>query len=202
MAVSLANEQAGHLQATDLQVIVTVRDGDVDAFEVLVDRHYASLTRHLIYRLGDREVAAELVQDTFLDAYRHLDRFDGNVPFAAWLFGIAHKRCLMHWRRKRLRSVMSLDWLPGAVAGAMPQLRQADASDAWIEGDRLRPVFEKLTPPLREALLLHSLDGFTAQEVAQILGISATAAARRISRAKEAFRRAYRELCEDERTLR
>jgi len=100
-----------------------------------------------------------------------------------------------------LRSFVSLDWLPGAAAGATPQLHQMDASDAWIEQDRLLPVFEKLTPPLREALLLHSLDGFTALEVAQILGISATAAARRISRAKEAFRRAYQDLCEDERTL-
>lgn len=199
MAMSLANARAGHLQPTDLHVIVMVRNGDVDAFEVLVDRHYASLTRHLIYRLGDREAAAELVQDTFLDAYRHLDRFDGNGPFAAWLFGIAHKRCLMHWRRKRLHSFVSLDWLPMSVAGASPQLHQADASDVWNEQDRLLPVFEKLTPPLRDALLLHSLDGFTAHEVGRILGISATAAARRISRAKEAFRRAYEELCEDER---
>lgn len=201
MAMSLAHEQAGDVQRTDLQVIVTVRDGDVAAFEVLVDRHYATLTRHLIYRMGDRELAAELVQDTFLDAFRQLDRFDGRGPFAAWLFGIAHKRCLMHWRRQRLRGFVSLDWLPVSVAGAIPQLRQADASDAWNERDRLLPVFEKLTPPLREALLLHSLDGFTAQEVARILGISAAAAARRISRAKDAFKQAYQELCEDERAL-
>lgn len=202
MAISLASEQAGHLHLTDVQVVLTVRNGDVDAFEVIVDRHYAALTRHLIYRLGDRELAVELVQDTFLDAFRHLDRFDGRGPFAAWLFGIAHKHSLMHWRRQRLRSFVSLDWLPVSAAGAIPQLRHADPSDAWNERDRLLPVFGKLAPQLRDALLLHSLDGFTAQEVAQILGISAAAAARRISRAKEAFRRAYQELCEDERTLR
>lgn len=184
---------------TDRQVITIVRDGDVDAFEVLVDRYHVPLARHLAYRVGDPELGADLAQDVFLDAFRHLARFDGHRPFAAWLYGIANKHLLMHWRRQRLRRFVSLDWLTGPASTATPSaLHQADDSASCDEQDILGQVFAGLTPPLREALLLHSLDGFTAPEIAGILGISRSAAERRISRAKEQFRQNYRALSNDE----
>lgn len=182
------------LQPTDHQIIGMVRTGDVEAFEVLVDRYHGSMTRHLAYRVGDLELGADLAQDTFLDAFRNLDRFDGHRPFAAWLYGIANKRLLMYWRRQRLRRFVSLDWLTGIGAATPTPLQQADTSAICHEQDILFAVFAELTPPLREALLLHSMDGFTAPEIAGILGISRSAAERRISRAKAQFRQLYNEL--------
>lgn len=198
MAHSYAAAHDHELQSTDYQVIDIVRHGDVEAFEVLVERYYGPLARHLAYRLGDPELGADFAQDTFLDAFRHLDRFDGHRPFAAWLYGIAHKRLLMHWRHQRLRRLISLDWLTGTDSATHSALQQEADSDSCHERDTLSQTLAGLTPPLREALLLHSLDGFTAPEIAVILGISRAAAERRISRAKEQFCQRYRDLSDDE----
>lgn len=184
-------------RSTDHQVIHVVRNGDVDAFAVLADRYYGRLARYLGYRCGDPELAADLTQETFLEAFRHLDRFDGKGAFAAWLYGIAHNRLRMHWRRQRLRRFISLEWLTETVAAVPPTLRQSDDSAALNDQDVLVQVFASLTPSLRDALLLHSLDGFTAPEIAQILNISRAAAERRVSRAKEQFRGRYQELSDD-----
>jgi RNA polymerase sigma-70 factor (ECF subfamily) len=183
---------------TDRALVGIVRNGEVTVFGVLVDRYYASLVRHLTYRTGDPELAADLAQDAFLDAFRHLDRFREERPFAAWLYRIAQNRLRMALRRRRLRQFVSLDWRPLSIA-ANPVWQQPDATGPCHERDLLRQVLDGLSPLLREALLLHSLDGFSAPEVAQILGISRSAAERRISRAKEQFRERYRELNRDDR---
>lgn len=198
MARSIAASHDLEAQPPDHHVVDLVRTGDVAAFDVLVDRYWDPLTRHLAYRVGDPELGADLAQDAFLDAFRHLDRFDGHRPFAAWLYGIAHNRLRMHWRRQRLRQFVSLEWLTGIMHATPPALQQVDGSAAYHEQDVLFQVLADLTPPLRDALLLHSLDGFTAPEIAEILGISRAAAERRISRAKTQFRQQYRELTNNE----
>lgn len=194
MAHSVAAVHDLEAQPTDHHVVGLVRTGDVEAFEVLVDRYHGPLIRHLAYRVGDPEVGADLAQDVFLDAFRNLERFDSERSFAAWLWGIANKRLLMQWRRQRLRRFVSLDWLAGIGAATPSSLQQADTSAICQEQDIMFTVFAELTPPLREALLLHSLDGFTAPEIAEILGISCSAAERRISRAKAQFRQLYNDL--------
>lgn len=182
---------------TDHQVILLVRDGDMDAFAILADRHYRQLARHLTQRCDDADLAADLTQETFAEAFQDLDRFDGKGTFAAWLYAIAHNRLRMHWRRQRVRRLVSLDWLVESGAATPVRLHEPDGSTSCHDRDILVQVFAGLTPSLRDALLLHSLDGFTAPEVADILHISRSAAERRISRAREQFRQRYHKLTDD-----
>lgn len=102
---------------TDQQVISLVRDGDMDAFAILADRYYRQLARHLTQRCGHADLAADLTQETFAEAFRDLDRFDGKGTFAAWLYAIAHNRLRMHWRRQQVRRLVSLDWPRGIGCG-------------------------------------------------------------------------------------
>jgi RNA polymerase sigma-70 factor (ECF subfamily) len=179
-------------------LVAAARGGDRDAFSALADRYHARLVRYLTYRTGAADAARDLTQETFLEALRSLDRLASDRSFAAWLYGIAQNRLRMAARRRRLRQAVSLDWLPAAVAAAVPALRQADAIEASNERDMLRRVLGELSQPLREALLLHSLDGFSTAEVAQILGVSRSAAERRLSRAKEQFRERYQALSSED----
>jgi RNA polymerase sigma-70 factor (ECF subfamily) len=185
---------AAHLAEQEL--VVVVRGGDVEAFACLVDRHHGPLLRHLAWRTGDRELPADLAQEAFLDAFRHLDRLPADRSFAAWLYRIAQNHARMAERRKRLRRFVSLDWFADPAA-AVPAFQRPDGSESLHERDLLAQALASLSPSLREPLLLHSLDGFTAPEVAGILGISLAAAERRISRAKEQFRQRYRALGEE-----
>ena len=184
---------------TDEQLAAAARDGVAAAWDDLIERYHAPLLRYLIARTGDRELAAELGQDTFLAAVGLLPRRPPDRPFAPWLYRIAQNHLRRSWKRRRLQRAVSLDWLFGPDGAApVPPRQPLDVEDAVADGEAVRAALGGLSPRLREALLLHSLDGFTAPEVAQILGISLAAAERRISRAKEQFRQRYRALAGDD----
>ena len=174
---------------------------DPAAFAALVDRYYASLLRYLTRQTGDAELAADLTQATFLAAFRCRHQLADEAAVGAWLFGIARNQLRMEWRRRRRRRFVSLDWLAprreGTSSGAgptleAPALRADDASGPCAERDRIQRVLDQLGPTLREALLLHSLCGFSGGELAAIVGISPDAARKRIARAEAAFRERYR----------
>lgn len=182
----------------DHELAAAARAGDRDAFALLVDRHHARLVRHLTWRTGDADLAGDLTQEAFLEAFTHLHRLVDDRVFVAWLYGIAHNRLRMAARRRRLRQVVSLDWLSAPSAAAIPALRRPDGSGPCLERELLAQVLGGLSRPLREALLLHGVDGFGAPAVARSLGISLPAAERRISRAKERFRARYRAVSREE----
>lgn len=165
--------------------------GEVAAFATLVDLHHAGLVRFLTRQTGEPELAADLAQETFLAAFRHRHQLADPSAFAAWLFGIARNQLKMEWRRRRLRRAISLDWLPLGLENGNHALQRADAVATTVERDQIQRALDALSPPLREALLLHSLCGFSGGEVGTILGISPDAARKRIARAEAAFRRGY-----------
>ncbi len=176
-------------------VAVVARDGhDAVAaaarFSALVDRHHAALLRYLCRQTGDPELAADLAQETFLAAFRHRGQLADEGAFAAWLFGIARNQLRMEWRRRKLRRLVSLDWLTSGGSATVPTLQHPDASAGCQERDEIQQVLDGLSQTMREALLLHSLCGFTGGEVAQILGVTPAAARKRIVRAEQAFRSA------------
>ena len=168
-----------------------LRVGSAAAFATLIDRHYAPLLRYLARQTGDPDLAADLAQDTCLAAYRARDQIAEDGSFAAWLYGIARNRLRMEWRRRRLRQLVSLDWLAAGMEAALPALRRPDASHACDRRDAIQRALDTLSPLLREALLLHALGGFSGEEIARILGVSPAAARKRICRAEAAFRAAH-----------
>lgn len=183
----------------DDQLAAAARAGVEAAWVALVERYYAPLLRYLTAQTRDPELAAELTQDTFLTAGTLRPRLPADRPFAAWLYRIAQNH-LRRWRRRGgLLRFVSLDWLfEWSGSTIVPPHRAEDVETAAAAADLVRLALGGLSPTLREALLLHGLAGFTAPEVAQILGISLAAAERRISRAKERFRTRYRALADEE----
>lgn len=176
------------MQRADAAIVA----GEQAAFGLLVDQHYAAVLRFLTRQTGDPELAADLTQSCFLDAYRSRQQLADPDAFAPWLFSIARNQLRMEWRRQRLRRLLSLDWLTagGDSGGAtgVAALRQEDETGNLAERDHIQEVLNGMSPTLREALLLHSLCGFRGGEVAEILGISTAAARKRIVRAEAEFR--------------
>jgi RNA polymerase sigma-70 factor (ECF subfamily) len=165
--------------------------GDSAVFGALIDQHYAAVLRFLTRQTGDPELAADLTQACFLDAYRSRHQMASQDAFAPWLFGIARNQLRMEWRRQKVRRLVSLDWLASRAGDAIPALSRGDDTAALHDRDRIQQVLDDLGPTLREALLLHNLAGFRGAEVAGILGISADAARKRIVRAEAEFRQRY-----------
>src|SRR4030042_2750612 len=85
----------------DRSAIQQVLKGDYDAFEKLVEKYQGRIYRHLRKMVRDDQFAEDLLQETFLNAYRGLEGFTGNSSFSTWLFRIATNNALMFLRKHR-----------------------------------------------------------------------------------------------------
>src|SRR4029077_14460268 len=90
------------LPAEETRLMGQIRAGDADAGRRFVREHYPSIHRYLLYLTGHREIAEDLTQETFFQAWRHLDSFQGRAPLRHWLHQIARREFLHVRRRQRV----------------------------------------------------------------------------------------------------
>lgn len=171
-------------------LVAAARLGDGDAFARLVETHHPALVRYLTSQTGDRELAEDLAQESFIDAFRNMDCLTEDRPFAAWLYRIAQNNLRAAIRRRCRYRFASLDELLERGGEADSAFQEPDVLASVPEREAIRQALDGLSPELRAALR-HSLTGLTAREVGAILGISLAAAERRISRAHHRFRSLY-----------
>lgn len=165
------------------------RQGDCRAFAVIFERFNGPICTYLARMVGNDEVGRDLAQDTFLKAWKSLPSLEGEQFFKAWLYRIATNVAHMHLRRGRL-----LRWLPWAeeaedIRGTMPSVEGPEMRAG--ESEMIKHILSTLSPRYRTCLLLKVVAGFSQQEIAGLLGISAQGVGSNIFRAREQFRRAY-----------
>lgn len=168
----------------DALLVVRLRAGDVDAFELLVERYQVPLFRFLRGLVGSPEQAEDLLQETFLRAFRAIGSLDDPGLLRGWLYRIAHNLALSALRRRRLISWLPLQ--PGRPLGVVSHDRTA------IEAAEVSAALARVPLDQRAPLLLHLVAGFSYAEVAVLLGVSEGTVRMRISRGRAAFRAAYR----------
>ena len=150
------------------------------AFEVLFDRYADAIHRHLYRLTHDRTSATDLTQVTFLSVVKSRDRFVPGSRFRVWLYVIAMNAWRDHRRRTR-RELLSADGtLPDE--GYEPSMR-----DAGLERE-VRAALAQLPEIQREAVTLHHLEDFSFKEIADMLGLSESAAKVRAHRGYERLR--------------
>jgi RNA polymerase sigma-70 factor (ECF subfamily) len=181
------------MEGNDADAVARARAGDREAFRELVERHSHRVFQ-LAFRLtGNEEDAEDVVQDTFLRAYRGLSRFEERAQFLTWLHRIASNCAMDLARRRPLRAdrVEPLDEgrpLPGGEASdSIPNPeRQALASET---GRRVAAALTRLSPMERTAFVLRHFEGRPISEIAQTLQIRAGAAKNCVFRAVSKLRR-------------
>lgn len=175
----------------DSALIVAAQHGSRAAFGALVARHYDPLLHTLAWQVGDPERAADLAQDTFVEAQRCLDRVAEDRPFRAWLYGIARNLVRRAERERRLRRLVSLDWLHEQHGDTFRSLSLDDGTADCHRRALIARALDNLSPTLRETLILHRMAGYTNREIAQLLRIAPRAAEQRVTRANTLFRQHY-----------
>jgi RNA polymerase sigma-70 factor (ECF subfamily) len=150
-------------------------------FNTLVRAHSSYLYRYAYWRCQNRDLAEDLVQETFLRAWKNLDKLQDPEAAKAWLTTILRREYARLFERARLH----VD--PEALPDAQPALRDQDTSP---EAFALREALSRLPETYREPLLLQVLGGFSTEEIAAQLGISKSAVMTRLFRAKEKMRHA------------
>jgi len=143
----------------------------------------------------NREDAEDALQDALLQAFVHLDKFDGRSAFSTWLTRIAINSALMLLRKRRNSHAVSLDGTDdaeGTEAFLQIPERAADPERQFLEQERentVREAVQKLRPPLRRVLELQELEECSLKETAKIMAISVPAAKGRLFHAKRALRK-------------
>jgi RNA polymerase sigma-70 factor (ECF subfamily) len=157
---------------SDPELVERARRGDHAAFGTLVDRHRTSVFRAALAALGSREDAEEVAQEAFVAAYRHLRDFREDASFKTWLLSIAWRKALT--RRRNVKSFLrrfvqppeDTEW---QVPDAGRTQEQA-VLDRELRG-HVRREIARLTPKLRDALLLASAGEHSYQDIAAMLRV-------------------------------
>ena len=192
LSVSL---NANRMEWTDQAAAEAARKGNQLAFRVLVERHSRSVFR-LAYRMcGSEQDAEDVVQETFLRAYKQLGRFDGRSAFGTWLYRICANCALDLLRSRKARKEVpqhaegteERSWLERIAAPGPNPERLTQSSQL---ADLLEPALGKLSEMERAAFVLRHYEGCDIEEIARTLGVQANAAKHSVFRAVQKLRRA------------
>jgi RNA polymerase sigma-70 factor (ECF subfamily) len=185
---------AGELSNGDDALAARAGAGDTSAFDALVDR-YQSRAFRLAWRLtGSEHDAADVLQESFLQAYRHLSSFRGEARFGTWLYRIVTNAALMQRRARARRPTEPLDaFLPafdeaGAHRATPEELVVTSGVEELIDrqslADKARAAVDRLPDTCRAAFVLRDLEDLPTAEVADVLGIEPAAVRQRVHRAR------------------
>ena len=144
----------------DADLISRARQGDVEAFNLLISRWEKRVFNYLLRILQNREDALDLSQDVFLKAYQNLRKLEDPQRFAAWLFRIAHNEAYSLFRKRK----------PEAEEGAGQTFSAGGAGGFPIElSIAVSTALDRLTSDQREAVVLKIYQGFKFEEMSEIL---------------------------------
>src|SRR5262249_39979471 len=152
--------------AEERALVLAAQRGERPAFAQLVERYWDRLYRWLFHLTRDRHTAEDLVQESFLKAFRGLKRFQAGSNFKAWLFGIAHNSFANH-RRANARARQPLpDNVPQRGEGPAEQVVSREALQL------LAKAVNKLPADFRAAFLLRAEEDLSFREIAGVLGLT------------------------------
>jgi RNA polymerase sigma-70 factor, ECF subfamily len=178
-------------ERTDRELVTAAREGDAEAFGLLVRRHQRRVYRLAVHLLKSGAEAEDVTQDTFVRAYGALDRFDGRSEPFTWIYRICVNLSLNALRSRKTRRASSPDdprieglLVDNRPAGGSPQRSTADKQlgRALIEG------IDDLSDTLRTTLVLVCIDGLSHAEAGEVLGCPEGTVAWRVHEARKKLR--------------
>jgi RNA polymerase sigma-70 factor (ECF subfamily) len=182
------------MELTDAAYVTMARAGDTAAFGVLVERHSRALFRLAFRMTGNEQDAEDVVQESFLRAYRQLSRFDERASFGTWLYRIVTNCSLDLVRSRRRRSEQIA---PAEPEGEDPVLSlpsgdptpERFALSSEVRG-RVAEAMTELSAVERTAFVLRHYEGMGIEEMSRVLGCHPGAAKHSVFRAVQKLRRA------------
>jgi RNA polymerase sigma-70 factor (ECF subfamily) len=149
------------------ELVRRVLSGDREAFRLIVLRHQGMLNELIYRQTGDRTGSEDLVQETFLRAFRALDRFDPTYRLSTWLARIGLNVARDHGRRKKVRQDAPPQFFASPKPGPGPFEAAAEAEAV----SHATQALDALPDPQREVIVMAVYGGFSQREIAQALEI-------------------------------
>ena len=170
--------------------VEAARAGDPVAWDALFRRYQLPLYAYVFELVHDEQASLDIVQEAFINAARYVGRLREDAKFGSWLFGIAHQKCIRHWRRQRPEPVPIDELAERLPAGD-------DSPSDWLirqeQEERFVNCLNQLSSQHRAVLLLHFLEDFSLEEIARITSAQLGTVKSRLHYAKRALRKLLEE---------
>ncbi len=164
--------------------VTEARAGNADAWAALFQRYRLPLYVYIFELVRDEQTSLDLVQETFINVFRHLDTLREDSKFGSWLFGIAHQKCIQQWRRRDRKTELREDFeLPDSDEAPADLLIREEQEAEFLKSLEQLPVAQ------RSAILLHYVEDFSLEEIARITGTNTGTVKSRLHYAKKALRK-------------
>ena len=178
----------------DAEILERLKAGDPEGCSLCVRAHSDELYRLAYRMLRDPAVAEDVVQDTFVNAFKGLDKFDGRAALGTWLFRIAYNNALMRLRSRRPTAPLEAETDGEGLDLTPVVVRWNDQPEEIVERHETAEVLERaidsLPLPLKTVFQLRDIEERSTEETAEILGASRAAVKVRLHRARLALRQA------------
>ncbi len=177
----------------DTELIARIQAGDKTACDECIALHSPALERLLLRLLGNEQDAEDVLQETFLNAFRAIDSFEGRSSLSTWLYRIAYNAAMMRLRRPNAPTVSveeTLNEMPGYVPRQLFDwccLPEETYDSAEVQNE-LRQAIAAMPESLQTVFMLRELEGMSTEETAVTLDISTSAAKVRLHRARQWLR--------------
>ena len=176
---------------TDLHAIERCRQGDRNAFEQIVKRYSKPAYYLALSYVGRPDDALDLSQDAFVNAYRHLKRFDSSKRFFPWFYSILRNLCLNHLSRSPRRKEDSIEGLEEQKGTVAISIKGKNPEQLLIEkdlADKIGRALRRLRVHEREIIILQHFQDYSYQEIADLLEIPIGTVMSRLYSARRSLR--------------
>lgn len=180
---------AGMTQPSDGQLIEQIKQGDAKAIEELLKRHETRVYRFGLRMCGNEDDARDVLQETLLAAFKNLPTFRGDSQISTWLYQIARSFCIKQRRRREGEPTAheSVE-APEVRKLAVDEPHGDSKTHAKEVGQLIQAAINTLQADHREALVLRDVEGLSAEEAADVVGIEVGALKSRLHRARLALK--------------
>jgi len=172
---------------TDEELLEQSLEGDLNAFEVIVNRYKDRLYNFVVRFVGDQQTAEDIVQDTFLRAYRNRGSFQAIAKFSTWIYTIAGNLAKSELRRRkrwRFLSLGSQDERGAPLELPDPGSRPDRSTETALAEVQIEEALARLPDRYREAVILRDVEGLDYDEIAKIIGCPLGTVKSRINRGR------------------
>ena len=166
------------------------RAGDPAAWDVLFRRYQLPLYVYVFELVHDEQASLDIVQETFINAARHIGGLREDAKFGSWLFGIAHQKCMQRWR-KQGREAAALDEMSAA-----PAEFEDDPAELLIRAEQeatVMKLLDQLPVAQRSVLLLHFIEDFPLEDIAAVTDTALGTVKSRMHYGRKALRKLMEE---------
>jgi RNA polymerase sigma-70 factor (ECF subfamily) len=183
----MGTEPTAEMRAEVDRLVDAARRGDRAAFDELVRRTYVDTYTLAVRLTANEEDARDVVQESYLRAWKGIGRFRGDAQFSTWMYRITANAAATMVQKRRRRRVESLDTVEEPIESSLDAQPEAAAESAVRMADLARAV-RALPPKLRAVVVLKDVYGLPHEAIAEELGISVAAAKVRLHRGRKRLR--------------